>query len=273
MLWADVQSCGDMRFSRSCNCIELCGRPPGRLRCDGWSVTVNDRADATNASHCCMQIVYTYADALRWSVQIADGLAYLHSCHPQIIHRDLKLDNILLSGVQTMSKATRQARGLGLDWFRLSCFAMRWAGRPPHWDAKIADFGLHTTVKAAQSRWDLCSSLARLRHPIATDILPSAACGGAGLACKLRPQRCIDSSGHAWDGHSLSTMFHGPATPPAVVLLTAVLTDTTEGGAWSRCSRRRTTATVEYIGGYRRRQAVSAREHRCCQPPAAGASL
>ena len=44
------------------------------------------------------QVVYTYADALRWSIQMAEGLVYLHTRHPLIIHRDLKLDNVLLSG-------------------------------------------------------------------------------------------------------------------------------------------------------------------------------
>ncbi len=44
------------------------------------------------------QVVYTYADALRWSIHMAEGLVYLHMRHPLIIHRDLKLDNVLLSG-------------------------------------------------------------------------------------------------------------------------------------------------------------------------------
>lgn len=42
--------------------------------------------------------LYSYADALNWSVSVAKALAYLHSAQPQVIHRDLKLDNVLLGG-------------------------------------------------------------------------------------------------------------------------------------------------------------------------------
>ena len=44
------------------------------------------------------QALYTYEDGLRWATQMAQGLAHLHDQDPTIIHRDLKLDNILLSG-------------------------------------------------------------------------------------------------------------------------------------------------------------------------------
>ncbi|KAG1667274.1 hypothetical protein FOA52_012563 [Chlamydomonas sp. UWO 241] len=59
--------------------------------------------------------VYNYADALQWCIDMADAMSYLHEvCKPMIIHRDLKLENILVtSGV---------------------------LGRR---HAKLADFGLH----------------------------------------------------------------------------------------------------------------------------------
>ena len=71
--------------------------------------------------------VYTMDDALRWSVQIAEAMAYLHCvCKPMIIHRDLKLENITTSGGLVKSKvaklageggtsrAEREGRGVGI---------------------------------------------------------------------------------------------------------------------------------------------------------------
>ena len=58
---------------------------------------------------------YTAAAARAWSADVAAGLAYLHTRSPPLIHRDLKLENILLT---------------------------REAGPSGHATALIADFGL-----------------------------------------------------------------------------------------------------------------------------------
>lgn len=57
-------------------------------------------------------------DALRWALQIAEALAYLHQFSPLIVHRDLKLENILLT-----------------------------SPNPARANAKLADFGLHKMIK------------------------------------------------------------------------------------------------------------------------------
>ncbi|GAX81843.1 hypothetical protein CEUSTIGMA_g9271.t1 [Chlamydomonas eustigma] len=44
------------------------------------------------------KLKYSTQDAVRWMLYIACGLQYLHSRHPMVIHRDLKLENILLKG-------------------------------------------------------------------------------------------------------------------------------------------------------------------------------
>jgi len=44
---------------------------------------------------------YGLPSALAWATDVASGLAYLHSHDPPIAHRDLKLENILLTRVET----------------------------------------------------------------------------------------------------------------------------------------------------------------------------
>lgn len=62
--------------------------------------------------------LYSYCDALRLALGIANGLKYLHEANPMVIHRDLKLENILLTGTE-----------------------------PSNYVAKLADFGLSALIK------------------------------------------------------------------------------------------------------------------------------
>lgn len=75
-----------------------------------------------------VEATYAWTDALRWLQQIAVALKYLHGLRPMVVHRDLKLENMLLTGLD-----------------------------PATADAKLADFGLCKLVKVGQggvgSRW------------------------------------------------------------------------------------------------------------------------
>ena len=44
----------------------------------------------------CMQELIGYAQVVKMATEIAEGLDYLHSCSPRIIHRDVKSSNILV---------------------------------------------------------------------------------------------------------------------------------------------------------------------------------
>lgn len=80
-----------------------------------------------------MKKLYTKGDALRWSIQMARALAYLHDCRPKVLHRDLKLDNVLLS---------HKAAGAAM--------------------AKLADFGLARMVAGAKAGVALRAELQQL---------------------------------------------------------------------------------------------------------------
>ena len=48
-----------------------------------------------------LQVVYTYVQGIQWCLQIARGLECLHSATPTIVHRDVKLENMLLAGARS----------------------------------------------------------------------------------------------------------------------------------------------------------------------------
>lgn len=83
--------------------------------------------------------VYSYNDAFCWLIQIAKGLAYLHDSNPQVIHRDLKMDNVLL----TCPNSSRERV------------------------AKLADFGLSSLVKKPMCKGEQedCSDKDAKRRP------------------------------------------------------------------------------------------------------------
>lgn len=69
-----------------------------------------------------VESLYTWLDAFRWLEQIAAALKYLHSLRPMVVHRDLKLENMLLTGLD-----------------------------PATAHAQLADFGLCKLVKVGHS--------------------------------------------------------------------------------------------------------------------------
>eukprot|EP00210_Caulerpa_lentillifera_P003514 g3353.t1 len=68
------------------------------------------------------RIVYTLREGLQWLIHVAKGMKYLHNSSPRVIHRDLKIENIML---------TEDFDGKKI--------------------AKIGDFGLHALIPKKRS--------------------------------------------------------------------------------------------------------------------------
>ncbi|KAL6748632.1 kinase-like domain-containing protein [Haematococcus lacustris] len=60
--------------------------------------------------------MYSIRDAVRWSLQMALALDYLHSLDPVVVHRDLKPDNVLLT-CEDVSQADAKLVDFGLSCF------------------------------------------------------------------------------------------------------------------------------------------------------------
>ncbi len=178
--------------------------------------------------------MYSDADALRWAVQLASALQALHDGCPQIIHRDIKLDNVLLAPPPPEEGAPKGTL-----------------------IAKLADLGLHV-VRAGQGLWfrrPLDMGWAR-RACVPAGVgpnAPGACCSMAaspptGRAARARHSPCwANSSDAAWHGARKQaaalgrparaalafwlgrTTHRGPSLCPAAM---AVTTPRERGAAW-----------------------------------------
>ena len=66
--------------------------------------------------------VYCAADIARWASQIAAALHHLHTRTPMVIYRDLKLENVMLTGAQhACSRLARGRHQWCMLWRNLDC--------------------------------------------------------------------------------------------------------------------------------------------------------
>lgn len=99
-------------------CSNVCGSQDAILGKPSRCVQVHVLHHMFSSDSSAVEAAYSWKDALRWLQQIAGALKYLHGLRPMVVHRDLKLENLLLTGTN-----------------------------PAKADAKLADFGLCKLIK------------------------------------------------------------------------------------------------------------------------------
>eukprot|EP01025_Chloroclados_australasicus_P054398 TRINITY_DN6446_c0_g1_i2.p7 TRINITY_DN6446_c0_g1~~TRINITY_DN6446_c0_g1_i2.p7 ORF type:complete len:179 (+),score=28.54 TRINITY_DN6446_c0_g1_i2:683-1219(+) len=115
---------------------------------------------------------YTFQDAFRWLLQIAEAIAYLHAQKPIVMHRDLKPENILLT-----------------------------SSDPHVADVKLVDFGLHRRIKNILPLYKTQS-----QTPMSTGTIVS----DQGSDCeveKLKARSFLEDSAKKSGGHRLLEAF------------------------------------------------------------------
>ena len=82
------------------------------------AVTGGDLRDIVIRASRGMPRLYKDADVVRWAHDMARGLHYLHTRKPMVVHRDLKLENVLLDGAWLLQLGSRKVAD---DTARVRC--------------------------------------------------------------------------------------------------------------------------------------------------------
>jgi serine/threonine protein kinase len=121
--------------------------------CDGGSLRRLIERAATSTG----RRLYLYADALRWCTQTAEALQYLHEANPQVVHRDLKAENIMLASAGRASDAKLMDFGLA----KLRCALLPLATAP-----RICAFAARMALPAVAALHLYLLSLKRLNTAV-----------------------------------------------------------------------------------------------------------